>query len=959
MRLKRIGCVMLAVALILSVYTPVSSYGAAKFPDAAGHWAERYINEAVSVGFVGGYPDGKFKPDKAVTRAEFATMINKALGNSGTANISFKDVSSKEWYYTDVSKALAASYAAGYSDGTFKPNSPITRQEAAVMLSRIVTAGRSGNLKSYSDSAAIGDWAYDAMAKVNGKGYIGAYNDGKIHPLDQLTRAQTAKIICEILDEESIVTGNTTVKDDGTKLSGKIYTNNVTIHKDLKEGSATIENSVILGSLYVYGGGPDTVTISNSRISTCIVDKGADPVRILAKGETSVSELTAGSSSVLQTSGLTGGLLGPGFGTINVKGSAKVTLKGSFPKVSVNGSDADVVLDSGTISDLAVTSAGKSSDITVASGATVTNATVNAESYFHGSGTISHMGVNANNVTYETKPKNWTIASSVKSPTYADQVLDVTFSPKNGATNVKLDAKITLTFSSAMKLYNGKSITSSNIKDFITVRKNSSSGTTVGFSAAIDNARKVITITPDSYLTDNTKYYVALDKNALQDEKENGNAEKSIYFTTGKDADNVSATYSPADSATGVSINPNITITFSEAVARYNSNSSISSSYLKECLVFRKTNSGGAEVPYSASINSANKVITITPDKALDLNQKYYVAVVAKKLTAKSSETAVPSSSVTWTTGVTTPVLSALTLTPGETSMKVDFTPNLAGDVYALAISGSNLVPTEDQILKGTRTTVKANTASTLTISNLSPNTPYTVYALLRSGNVNSKVVSASYSTKISEATLNSLTVSSGGQNRLGSFSAGNKTYTVLVPFGTDKVEVAATAGTGIAVEINGRNTAQTSVDLSGVKNEIRVKASASGKADSIYTITVQVQGNTEVSSVTLGDKSFGPSDSYGTSVAYDATKIAIQIVARDSSAAISLGTQSGMGTLSLPEEALSPGGNTTFTFTISSHVDSKTYTITITREAPPPPAPDQSPNTNPDQTSTPGPIQK
>ena len=96
--------------------------------DIKGHWAERYINQIISAGIVKGYENGTFLPDNPVTRAEFSHMINAALGNTGTTSVSFNDTPKSEWYYTDISKALSAGYVAGYSDGSFKPNNPVSRQ---------------------------------------------------------------------------------------------------------------------------------------------------------------------------------------------------------------------------------------------------------------------------------------------------------------------------------------------------------------------------------------------------------------------------------------------------------------------------------------------------------------------------------------------------------------------------------------------------------------------------------------------------------------------------------------------------------------------------------------------------------------------------------------------------------------------------------------------------------------
>ena len=75
------------------------------------------------------------------------------------------------------------------------------------------------------------------------------------------------------------------------------------------------------------------------------------------------------------------------------------------------------------------------------------------------------MAVNADGITYETKPKLWTIASKVDAPKLADPELDIIFSPANGATKVYLDTKITITFSTAMKLYNGNTITNNDLEE--------------------------------------------------------------------------------------------------------------------------------------------------------------------------------------------------------------------------------------------------------------------------------------------------------------------------------------------------------------------------------------------------------------------------------------------------------------------------------------------------------------
>lgn len=648
---KTFKAVILVLAIIFTAALPVNVSGATKFSDIRGHWAEKYINQAVSQGIIKGYQDGTFRPNNAVTRAEFVSMVNRALKCNGSTSISFNDVPYSQWYYSDVAKAVSATYVAGYEDNTFKPNNPISRQEVSVMISRFVpTYNNSGNLRNYADSSYIDSWAYSALSKVNGKGYIGAYSDGKIHPRDALTRAQTAKILCDILDKESVVTSDTTVSKSGTNLSGKIYTNDVTVHRDLGDNEMTLDNCVVLGTLNVQGGGTNSVIVNNSRIANASVNKSSSSVRVYAKGETTIANTTAANSSILETSNLAGGSYGVGFAKVYVKGSANSTLRGSFPKVFVNGSSAKVNLESGNVSEFTVESSGRKSDVTVASSATVSEAIVNAESYFHGNGTISNMKVNSNDVTYETKPRNLTIASRIDTPRSSDPSLDISVSPSNKSTRVKLDTDITITFNTAMTKYDGRTIYDSDISNFITLRKDSSSGRTISVNASINSSKKVITLDPTSNLESNTRYYVVIDSRSMKDSYGIANSSQSSYFDTGDSTTSFSTSFSPENRSSAVSVNPTITISFSESVRKYSNGASITSSDVSDIIYFKRSSSSGTNISYDVSSVSDRKIV-IRPRYNLDLNTTYYVGVQSRSLKTYYNNTTVPEDSVSWSTG--------------------------------------------------------------------------------------------------------------------------------------------------------------------------------------------------------------------------------------------------------------------------------------------------------------------
>ena len=104
------------LATIASKFDKLSPFVDNSFSDITGHWANQYINSAAQKGWVNGYPDGTFKPDQAITRAEFMTLVNNVLERRvQKENIlpdakQFPDLSSNEWYYEEVQEAINSHY---------------------------------------------------------------------------------------------------------------------------------------------------------------------------------------------------------------------------------------------------------------------------------------------------------------------------------------------------------------------------------------------------------------------------------------------------------------------------------------------------------------------------------------------------------------------------------------------------------------------------------------------------------------------------------------------------------------------------------------------------------------------------------------------------------------------------------------------------------------------------------
>lgn len=171
------------------------------YSDTETHFSKDAVDALSAKGIVNGYPDGTFAPDNQVTRAEFAAMICKLLGISTDETGTFADVNSDDWFSGAVNALGSKGVITGYNS-EFRPNENISRQDAAVILKRVLTlkgAAAADGAQSFDDGADISDYAADSVADLAARGVIKGYN-GMFRPLDTVTRGEAAVMIYRILD---------------------------------------------------------------------------------------------------------------------------------------------------------------------------------------------------------------------------------------------------------------------------------------------------------------------------------------------------------------------------------------------------------------------------------------------------------------------------------------------------------------------------------------------------------------------------------------------------------------------------------------------------------------------------------------------------------------------------------------------------------------------------------------
>lgn len=148
--------------------------------------------------FLNGYPDGSFGPDRSMTRAEVAAMFsNLLLDKNVPITTSFSDVAEDAWYADAVNMLASLDMIAGYEDGTFRPDAPITRAEFTAIAMRFADAAPEGE-NIFSDVHA-GDWFYDVVVGSIQYGWIGGYEDGTFRPQNTITRAEVTAITNRML----------------------------------------------------------------------------------------------------------------------------------------------------------------------------------------------------------------------------------------------------------------------------------------------------------------------------------------------------------------------------------------------------------------------------------------------------------------------------------------------------------------------------------------------------------------------------------------------------------------------------------------------------------------------------------------------------------------------------------------------------------------------------------------
>ena len=412
--MKKKHAITITAVLAASMAMSVTAFGAPT--DIQGHWAQNTINKWVDKGDISGYPDGTFRPNNMITRAEFVVLVNNAMGYTKSGYAYFSDVPSHYWGKNAIQTGVAAGYISGDGNGIFRPNDPVTRQEAAAMISRILDLKQNeSRAYRYTDSYAISNWAKGVVGAVSEAGIMAGYPDGSFGPNRVLTRAEAVLALDKTVNYKP---GNKeedkeeTKKEDmlltQSKLEDTTITGDLTISDRLGTKTITLEDVTVKGKLIVDGG--SEVILKDCDIKEMVMDQKDTTVK--ASGKTAVEKTT-----FKKIGKLTGGDYTDVI--VDKELSGYITIDAKVRNLTLDA-ETDLKLGSDArIKNMEITKNADKATIDFSKGK-VEDMTVKDKVTIKGSGDIDTMTVYVSGVTSSIRPDTVKTKDNASKPDYTD-----------------------------------------------------------------------------------------------------------------------------------------------------------------------------------------------------------------------------------------------------------------------------------------------------------------------------------------------------------------------------------------------------------------------------------------------------------------------------------------------------------------------------------------------------------
>ena len=380
----------LATLLVMSIVG--SNTGTLFAQDYAEHWASKTIAKWNDKGLLKGYEDGTFKPDNAITRAEFAVILVRMFGYKNNEEpMVFQDVKEDAWYTQAISAVTSADIM--YLDSnSFRPNDVITREEASYALAKAYSITGEDKNVEFIDEASISEWASKQVEAMHSNGFIEGNSMGAFEAKKSLTRAEfltmadrmTSDIISTAGTYTNDVVGNLIVNTKDVILKDMVIEGNLYLGEGIGDGDVSLEGIEVKGKVFVDGGGENSIKSKYSKFYDRIVVSASNPVRVVINGD-AVKVEAMPDTEVILTGKFEDVIVAP---NVNMTIKEAIVEKIIVAPGSSNAKTATILLD-------------KLSKVDMIQADTAVNIKGEAE--------VKNLLVNAKGVTVEKLPQNVTI----------------------------------------------------------------------------------------------------------------------------------------------------------------------------------------------------------------------------------------------------------------------------------------------------------------------------------------------------------------------------------------------------------------------------------------------------------------------------------------------------------------------------------------------------------------------
>ena len=418
---RRALSLLLALVMVLGL-VPV-------FPvtEAAAHWADTYLTQLVEWGFI--RADQANNPDRALTRADFMAIVNRAYGYHEEGETPFEDIKETDWFYDDVGIAYTARYINGTSPTTASPNNPLTRETAATILGRNMMLQESpGELVEFTDAHQISTWASGTIKSSLEHYLIGGYSDGTFRPQRNVSWGEMASMLTSLVGtplqepgEYSLggVYGNVTITSPDVTLRDTVISGDLYISGGVGLGGIVLENVTVLGRIVACGtgqaeGGQSSILLRNVTADELLVDNLQDHyVSLRADGITEIGKTTVRTSAYIEDNTPDG----MGLHYISLEGESypegeepedwvpiQLDLAGRIEEVVNRTPRSQVRVGAGTVAKLTVDETAEGSSVIIDRGAVVKELNLDTATLVTGEGDIEHLVVNAPGCEVEMLP---------------------------------------------------------------------------------------------------------------------------------------------------------------------------------------------------------------------------------------------------------------------------------------------------------------------------------------------------------------------------------------------------------------------------------------------------------------------------------------------------------------------------------------------------------------------------